>query len=157
MSFKSQRNLIYIVISVLTLIVFCIRDLTPLLAHPENYRSFSLVMAVYIGVTTLLFIITLILFHFVYATILAVKGDKQSTAENISETLEADVKDDERDQIIELRVRNISGQIFGFSFIIGLALLGTGAPLINAFLLQFFSFYAAIIISYLYSIYLYER
>lgn len=135
MSYPQKRTLVTISAMALIYAVFWIYTASKLLIT-DPLRTWAITMLIFSGITVAAMIVVQILFHILLSVGAAVKEtikeavlDPNNIDEaKISQSVEAEFIEDERDKMLALKSRQVSYGISGFGFLAGLVSLVLNAP-----------------------------
>lgn len=142
MSYQEKRTITSLASGVLVLGVYGIYVFSKL--GQESFDSTNLAfwattMLIFIGIGIVATIIIQIVFHILMAVSIAIKEREKDEAV-ITKTIEAEMVEDERDKLIELKSSRIGFAFAGFGFVLGLVFLAFGysaALMVNVLFLSY--------------------
>jgi len=154
MSYKSQQNLISMVMGVLLIIVYTIYALSKAAPAPDDLKTWAATMLTFIGISIVVMIVIHIFFYIGITIVTAVKKKDDKQAKRI---IESSMYEDERDKLINLKSSNIGNIFSGIGFLVGLIALALGISAVIALHIIAGAFAVGSIIEGCVSIYLDER
>jgi uncharacterized BrkB/YihY/UPF0761 family membrane protein len=142
MSYQEKRTLASIVTGVLVVAAYCINAFGKIqsqTADQNDLKFWSTTMLIFIGIGVAAVIVVQIVFHILFSISIAVK-ERNCNDKEIEKRVEAAVKEDEMDKLIELKSMRLGFSICGAGFIaalISLALNSSAAVMLNILFLSF--------------------
>jgi len=128
-----------------------------------DLKALALTMLVFIGIGIVAVIIIQILFHIFFSVGVAISESVSGAISNrttddktIDRRIKAEMKEDERDKIFELKSSRIGSVFVGAGFIVSLLLLANGYPPAVMLHLLFLSFCLSSLFEGFYQLYLYK-
>jgi hypothetical protein len=126
MSYQEKRTIASILTGVLVLAAYCIYAFGAngsRMTSPEDLKSWAITMLIFIGIGIVAAIIIQIVFHILLSISIAVKQkiqDVNSDDKEIEKSIGAEMVEDERDKIIELKSNRVGFFFAGFGFVAAL-------------------------------------
>ena len=142
MSYQEKRTITSLVSGLLVLVSYAIYAFVKLGSDsfdPNNLEFWAITMLIFIGIGIVATIIIQIVFHILMAITIAIKEREKDEAV-ITKTIEAEMVEDERDKLIELKSSRIGFAFVGFGFVLGLIFLAFGysaALMVNILFLSY--------------------
>ena len=131
MTYNSKKNIISMAAGVLTIAAYIITIRAGEAPAPEDIAAWAKLMLVFIGIGIGAQIVIQILFHVIYAVGIAVK-ENDKDGEKTKKIINASMKEDERDKLIQLKTLRIGYICAGFGLMAALFTLAGGAPVVIA-------------------------
>ena len=154
MSYKSKRNLFSMAAGLLLIIAYTIYALGKASPAPDDLKTWSVAMLIFIGISVAITIVVHIVFHIGLAVGIAVRENDDKQVERI---IESSMYEDERDKLINLKSAHIGNGFAGVGFVAGLIALALGISAVVVLHIIAGAFAAGSIIEGCVSIYLDER
>ena len=125
MSYTSKRTIVSMLAGVLVIAAYVIYALGASSPAPDNLKSWSVVMLIFIGIGVAANVVIQILFHILFAIGVAVR-ERESSDSEIEREIAASVVEDERDRLIGLKSARVGYAVTGSGVVIALAALALG-------------------------------
>jgi hypothetical protein len=152
MSYQEKRTITSIVTGAAVLaayLLYAFGKTGPGVTAPEDWKAWAVTMLVFVGIGIAAIIVIQIVFHILLSIAIAVKKQVQTGKcddDEVERAIKADMVEDERDKLIELKSSRISFGFGGFGFIAGLVALVLGYSPVVMINIIYLSFSAGTII-----------
>lgn len=128
MYYQQKRTIVTLVVAAALLaafIVYVVGKLSAGAATPDDAKFFAVTILTFIGISTVATIVLQIVFHIFLSVSVAVR-EREKDSKAIETAINAEMVEDERDKLIELKSTRISFLISVVGFVAGLILLAFG-------------------------------
>ena len=148
MSYMVKRTITILVTGISLLIAYCIYAFGRLragLVVQDDLKFWAITMLIFIGIGIGAMIIIQILFHILLSVEIAVKEkvrNEKCDDKAIEKTIKAEMVEDERDKLIELKATNIGAGAARFGMVLSLISLALGYPVYVMLNILFISAFA---------------
>jgi len=156
MSYSSKRTLVSLIAGAVLLAAYLFYAFGGSAPEPGDLSGWAAAMLVFIGIGAAAVIVIQILFHIAFAIGIAGR-ERTRDDKTVDRIFSAEVAEDERDNVIRLKVSRAGSIICGFGFIAALAALALGAAAIAALHILLGAFFAGSFAEGIASIFYYER
>jgi hypothetical protein len=163
MSYQEKRTITNIVTGAAVLaayLLYAFGKTGPGVTAPEDWKAWAATMLVFIGIGIVAIIVIQIVFHILLSIAIAVQKQVRTGKcddKEVESAIKADMVEDERDKLIELKSSRISFGFGGMGFIAGLLALVLGYSPVVMINLIFLSFSAGSIVEGLAQLLYYRR
>ncbi len=146
MSYQEKRTITSIVTGALVIAAYCIYAFGRIragTASPDDLKFWAITMLVFIGIGVVVAIVIQIIFHILLSISVAIRKKLQNEEcddKEIERSINAEIVEDERDKLIELKSERIGFYLSGAGFVAGLICLAVGqspAVMLNVMYLSF--------------------
>jgi len=156
MSYNSKKNIVSMAAGILSIVAYAVYNRLGSSPAPDDIKSWTILLLVFIGVGVAAQIIIQILFHIAFAIGVAVK-ERERDENKIERIISSSVIEDERDKLISLKSSHIGYICAGIGFAAGLISLAAGVSAVAALHIMAGAFAAGSLIEGGISIYFHER
>jgi len=163
MSYQEKRTITSTASGIIMLISYSIFALSKYNSNDANFdlKDWATAMLIFIGIGIVSTIIIQIIFHILLSIGIAVReykcDDKEHDDKEIEQKIKAEMTEDERDNIIEMRASRISFMLSGIGFVFSLLLVAFNFSAITMINAIFFSFLVGSIIEGFIQMYFYRK
>lgn len=155
MTYKSVRNVVNVVLSLILVIAYVIYARSTSAPAIEDIKGWSKLMLTFIVISIAILIVVQIIFHMFYAYRITVKENTKDE-KLINRIMASSNVEDEMGKLIILKSERLEHLTVGLGFVIALITLSTGATPVVSLHIILGSFSLGSIMEGLYEIYLYE-
>lgn len=156
MSYSSKRNLISVAVGMILIGVYGFYALGDKAPAIDDLKAWAILILISIGIAIGVMVVVQIVFHVVMAISISIK-ERNCDEKEVERIIEATVKEDEREKMINLKSAHIGYSVAGFGFIAGLITMALGSPAVVALHILAGAFALGSIVEGLVSVYLDER
>ena len=143
MSYQEKKTITSLVSGVVVITSYCVHAWNRLGANEigaDDLKAWGLMILVFIGIGVAVMVVTQIVFHILLSVGVAMKRRNQDDLA-IGKAVEAEITEDEMDQLIELKSMKAGYAVAGTGFLTSLATLAfdlPGSVMLNVLFLSFF-------------------
>ncbi|KKQ35473.1 MAG: hypothetical protein US52_C0024G0007 [candidate division WS6 bacterium GW2011_GWA2_37_6] len=158
MSYQEKRTITSTVSGIVMLIAYSIFAISKYNSDDTNFdlKDWATTMLIFIGIGIVAIIIIQIVFHILLSISIAIREHERDDKE-IEKRIKAEIVEDERDNIIEMKAARISFMLTGIGFMISLFLVVFNYSAITMLNTIFFSFLIGSILEGFIQIYYYRK
>jgi hypothetical protein len=163
MSYQEKRTITSIVTGALVIAAYCIYAFGKVrsgAADPADLKFWAASMLIFIGIGIGVTIAIQIVFHILLSISIAVKKkfqDEKCDDKEIERSINAEIVEDERDKLIELKAERIGFYLSGAGFVAGLICLAVGQSPAVMMNVMYLSFSASGLLGGFIQLYFYRR
>jgi hypothetical protein len=148
MSYQEKKTVVSIVTGVLIMAAYCLYAFSPAhtAAAPEDLHFLARTILIFIGIGIVASIVIQIVFHILLSIAIAVQKkvqDEECSDKEIEKTIGAEIIEDERDKMIELKALQVGFFFAGFGFIAAMVSLVLNYSPVVMLNIMFISFSAS--------------
>jgi hypothetical protein len=156
MSYNSKRTIVTLIAGFILIVGYIIYAIGGSAPAPDDLKSWAIAMLVFIGIAVVLMIVVHILFHIAVAIGIAVK-EQQRDDKTVGRIIAAEMSEDERDKIINLKAYRIGYICAGIGFVAVLVALAFGLSAVVALHILFGASAVGSFAEGIASVYFYEK
>jgi hypothetical protein len=156
MSYNSKRTIISLIAGLILTAAYAIFAFGTSAPASDDLKAWAVAMLIFIGIAIVIMIVIQILFHIAFAIGIAVK-ERQHDDKTVERIIAAEMAEDERNKIINLKSYHIGYICAGVGFVAALVALAFGLSAVIALHILFGASAIGSITEGIASVYFYEK